>query len=257
MKTLRRFIAATVCVFAIAGCGLVDSDDPASADPNSPVGGNTILEDTEPGARHSAYPDLGAWLADELTPRDSVYVKSRNNGVVVMDVNVMFDTNFTKKLDTVLGTSPLPDNAKKAIIDAYLAQYGATLDTTDKNNMVIHAEPKFRVSSEGIQDFVNSQGDETKPFTIIKYNMKVGDTWSFKRPDGTVVTRKVVHHSTDNDYEVIFWRLKVFKTEQTQTNDPLLSKIVWVTNHKYGLVGIHIFDKEGKEIPITIAPPSL
>jgi hypothetical protein len=241
----------------MSACGLVEGDDPADTDPNSPVGGETVLEDTEPGSRHSAYPELDEWLPDEFTPRDSIIVKSRNNGVVVMDVNVMFDTNFTLRLDTLLGTTPLPNDAKKAIIDSYLAQYGATLDTTDKNNMVIHAEPKFRVTSQGIQDFVNSRGDESKPFTIIKYDMKVGDTWSFKRSDGTVVTRKVVHHSTVDDYEVIWWRLKVFKTEQTQTNDPLLSKIVWVTNHKYGLVGIHIFDKDGREIPITIAPPSL
>mgnify|MGYP001627146471 CR=1 FL=1 len=251
MKRLALLIIAAL----IASCS--SGNDPAGDDFNTPVGGNTVLEDTEPGARYSAYPDLSGLFPDGIEPRDSVSIKSRSNGVVTVDFNVIFDTNFTLRLDTVLGTSSLPDQAKKAILDAYLAQYGASLDTTDKNRMVIHAEPKFRVSSEGIQDFVNSNGDESKPFTIIKYNMNVGDTWTFKRADGSTVTRKVVYHSTTDDYEVIWWRLKVFKTEQTQTNDPLLSKIVWVTNHKYGLVGIHIFDKEGKEIPIKVAPPSL
>jgi hypothetical protein len=255
MKRIFATAFLTLAVSTMIGsCGLLESDP---ADPNDPVGGNTELEDTKPGARHSAYPDLGDWLPDELTPRDSIIIKSRNNGVVVVDFNVTFDTAFTLRLDTLLGTTGLPDDAKKSLIDTYLAQYGATLDTTNKDRMIIHAEPKFRVSSEGIQDFVASKGDESKPFTIIKYNMNVGDSWSFTRSDGVKITRKVVYHSTTDDYEVIFWRLKVFKTEQVQENDPLLSKIVWVTNHKYGLVGVHIFDKAGKEIPITIAPPSL
>lgn len=254
-RSIYKVFLTLVMSALIGSCGLLESD-PAD-DPNSPVGGNTELEDTKPGGRHSAYPDLGDWIPYDLIPRDSVIIKSRNGGVVTVDFNVTFDTAFTKKLDTLLGTQGLPNDAKLQILDAYLAQYGATIDTSNKNRMIIHAEPKFRVSSEGIQDFVASKGDESKPFTIIKYNMNVGDTWSFTRSDGVKVTRKVTYHSTTDDYEVVFWRLKVFKTEQVQENDPLLSKIVWVTNHKYGLVGVHIFDKTGKEIPIKVAPPSL
>ncbi|MCX6140542.1 MAG: hypothetical protein NTX15_06920, partial [Candidatus Kapabacteria bacterium] len=252
---LFRTLFLALFTLTVAACGLLESDP--AGDPNSPVGGNTDLEDTRPGGRHVAFPELGSWLPYELTPKDSVYIKSRNGGIVTVDFNVTFDTAFTMRLDTLLGTQGLPNDTKMQILDAYLAQYGATIDTSNKKHMIIHAEPKFRVSSEGIQDFVASKGDESKPFTIIKYNMNVGDTWSFTRSDGVKVTRKVTYHSTTDDYEVVFWRLKVFKTEQVQTNDPLLSKIVWVTNHKYGLVGIHLFDKTGKEIPIKVAPPSL
>ncbi|MBK7033369.1 MAG: hypothetical protein IPH49_08910 [Ignavibacteria bacterium] len=153
------FLTLTVSVL-IGSCGLTESDP---ADPNDPVGGNTELEDTKPGARHSAYPDLGDWLPYDMVPRDSIIIKSRNNGVVVVDFNVTFDTAFTLRLDTMLGTTILPDNAKKSLIDTYLAQYGATLDTTNKDRMIIHAEPKFRVTSEGIQDFVASKEMNPNP----------------------------------------------------------------------------------------------
>jgi len=34
---------------------------------------------------------------------------------------------------------------------------------------------KLKITSDGIQDFVHSKGDESKPFTIMKYSAKLGD----------------------------------------------------------------------------------
>lgn len=235
----------------IMACG---TTDPADNDPNV-LAGETELEITEPGQRWGGSGSSGSWYSGESL-RDSVIVKSRSGGIVTFDFNLTFDTTFTKSLDTMLGTSILPETTKKSILTTYLERYGATLDTTDKSRMKIHAEPRFKVTSDGIQDFLTSGDNLSRPFTIIKYSMKVGDSWTFTRDDGVVVSRKVIHHSSVEDYDVGFWSLKVFKTEQTQ-QDPLVPRIVWVTNHKFGLVGVHFFTVDNREIRVTVWPPTL
>ena len=47
----------------------------------------------------------------------------------------------------------------------------------DNENRVQH-DIKMRFTSEGIQDYEENSGD--KPFTIVKYDAKVGDNYLFK-----------------------------------------------------------------------------
>jgi len=253
LSFFRLFAVSLFMSLTVASCGLLESD---AQDPNE-IGGETNLEMTEVGQKFDVYADLYDFIPDGYIWEDSIIVTKRSSGVVTMDVNLRFEEKVIYTLDSLFGTQNLPRESKLAILDAVLEKYGATIDTSEKGFIRIHAEPKFKITSEGIQEYVNSNGDQSKPFTIIKYNAKVGDKYTFKRSDGTTITRTVTYHSTDDDYEVGFWLLKVFKTEEVVPNDPLFQKIIYVTNHKYGTVGAHIFTKDGKEIRLGIWPPTL
>ncbi len=255
-STLLRVFAISLFIpFVLAGCDLLSSDDDADG-PNE-LGGDPNLEMTQVGQRFDAFVDLYDWIPDGYNWQDSIIVTKNDNGIVTMDVNISFDAGVLNHLDTVFGTQNLPLEAKLAVIDGLLEKYGATIDTTTPGTIKLHAEPKFKITKDGIQEFVSGGGNVNKPFTIIKYNANVGDTWTFKRDDGTTVRRTVIHHSTTEDYEVGFWSLKVFKTESVPENDPLFDKIIFVTNHKFGTVGAHLFTKDGKEIRFGVWPPTL
>lgn len=252
---LRLFALSLFILFSVAGCDLLNSDDDTEG-PNE-LGGDPNLEMTEVGQKFDAFVDLYDWIPDGYNWQDSIIVTKNDKGIVTMDVNISFDAGVLNHLDTVFGTQNLPLEAKLAVIDALLDKYGATIDTSTPGTIKLHAEPRFKITNEGIQEFVSGGNNVNKPFTIIKYNAKVGDTWTFKRDDGVTVRRTVIHHSTTEDYEVGFWSLKVFKTESVPDNDPLFSKIIFVTNHKFGTVGAHLFTKDGKEIRFGVWPPTL
>ncbi len=252
VKHFVGLFALVTVVAVLSSCGLVESD---SDDPNV-ISGDTDLEMTNVGQLWDAGPKLHEMFpGKEYNFKDSVVVKSRSGGVVTMDVNLQFDRQLLLDLDTLAGTSGLPIEARLTILDGLAKRYGATIDTSQPGIVRIHAEPKFKVTSEGIQEFVSSRGNESKPFTIVKYGMNVGDSWSFTDNDGVRTTRTVSYKSTTDDYEVYFWRIKVLKTESITENDPIMDRVTFVTNHKYGPVGAVVRLKNGKEIPIGVYSP--
>ena len=101
--------------------------------------------------------------------KDSVVITRNDNGIVTTHVQIGFDSLFVVGLDSALGISAYPQSVKRAILDTYLKRYGATIDTADKQAMKASFDLKMKVTSEGIQEFVNSKGDLSKPFTIVKY----------------------------------------------------------------------------------------
>lgn len=255
MSVAAQLRSALLCLaigLGITGCGLLD---PEPEGPNV-LGGNPDLEMTEVGKTWDASPDLSdVFPGKEYGLKDSVVVKARSNGIVTMDVNLRFDTQLLNDMDTLAGTHVLPLEARLAVLDALAKRFGATIDTTESGVIRIHAEPKFKVTSDGIQEFVSAKGNTNKPFTIIKYNMNVGDSWSFTDEDGVKTTRTVTYKSTDDDYPVYFWMIKVFKTESVTENDPVLERITYITNHKYGPVGALVRLKNGKEFTIGVYSP--
>jgi len=106
------------------------------------------------------------------------------------------------------------------------------------------------------RDFPCAVPEFSKPFTIVKYNANVGDKYEFTSSNGMKITRTVTYKSTTDDYQVGFWYLKVIKVEETR-EDPLMEKITYITNHKFGLVGVLLEPKAGKDIRVTVFPPTL
>jgi hypothetical protein len=235
-------------------CDTTNTD--ANDGPNAPVGGNTSTDYTKVGDKTEVYTDLGQINPVFNNLRDSVVVTKNDNGNVTWFAQFIVDTSMTRALDTILGTESLPTDMKKQILDTYLHRFGATLDSTDKDNIKLTVTIKGRVTSDGIQEYMTS-ANESKPFTVIRFNAKVGDKYEMTQAaDGAKVTRTVTYHSTTDDYPIGFWDIKVFKTEQTSA-DPLIKKMTYITNHKFGLVGIELEMLDGSVRKVTLWPANL
>lgn len=113
-------------------------------------------------------------------------------------------------------------------------------------------EIKAKVTKTKIQDFVYSNGDEDKPFTLVDFDANVGDKWEYNVGTETVV-REVVYKSTDDDYLV--WGLglmiKVSQVEETIPDGITVmgypagaKKILWTFNHKFGWIGAEVTKKD-------------
>lgn len=99
-----------------------------------------------------------------------------------------------------------------------------------------------RITEKGIYDYVYSNGDKNKPFTLVKFDAVVGDQWEFKVGNQTVV-RKVVHKSTTDDTYYGFLMVKTIDVEETIPSGLQVkgaaspfTKILWKFNHKFGFI---------------------
>lgn len=99
-----------------------------------------------------------------------------------------------------------------------------------------------KITEDVIYDYVYSNGDKNKPFTMVRFDAKVGDKWEFKVGNQTVV-RKVVHKSTEDDTFYGWLMIKTIDVEETIPSGVQVkgaaspfTKILWKFNHKFGFV---------------------
>ncbi|HAC14568.1 MAG TPA: hypothetical protein DCE78_01300 [Bacteroidetes bacterium] len=171
---LLCFFVALLIVFACE----------STTGPNE-IGGTTNLDLTKVGNEFGVSPKVdGVYSSVINNIRDSVKIIKNDGGIVTIKGKFVADIDALKSIDTLLGTQSLSDDLKHQIVDAYLAKYGLSIDTTDHQNMSLGFEMKMKVTSEGIQEFVYSKGDVSKPFTMFKYASKVGDKYEFKTSEG-------------------------------------------------------------------------
>ncbi len=217
--------------------------------------GETNLKLTEVGNEFGIYISV----LDQYVPafnniKDSVKITKNENGIVTFEGSFTTDLETLRQLDTIFNTHQLPEQNKRQIVDAYLDKFGLSIDTSDHNNLKLKFKAKFKITSEGIQDFVYSKGDLSKPFTMVKYSAKIGDKYEFITPDGEKITRTVIQTHTTEDWEIGFIIVKTTRVEQLMNNDPIIKKITYIGNHKYGLVGAIFELKDGKTFNIKILP---
>ena len=108
------------------------------------------------------------------------------------------------------------------------------------NGKTYQLEGKF--TDKAIYDYVYSNGDKKKPFTLVNFDAEVGDQWEFKVGTQTVV-RKVVHKSAEDD---TFYGMLMIKTIDVEETIPSglqvkgaaspFTKILWKFNHKFGFI---------------------
>jgi len=248
MKThLFPFLLIVVLIFA---CQKAEDPNSLSGDPKT---GFSNVGDT-----NSAFVNLSDFGLNGYLDCDFAVV-SNENGIVKSKGVLKVDTALTHRIDTILGTATLPQEIKRAVREKLIRVFNAKVDSSDKNNIKIELEINAKVTTEGIQDFHHSENDFSKPFTLVKYSAKVGDKYEFTDNDGNHFVREVTYRSSDNDYPVGFWLIKVIKVEETITEGPykdFLGKITYYTNHKFGLVGVE-WDKNGKIYKITVFPQNL
>lgn len=242
-----RTLFACLVVFAIFACD-------SATGPND-IGGKTDIELTKVGSEFGVSIKIKDVFSSALQNiRDSVYITKNDNGIVTFKGTFFSNVDDLKAIDTLLGTQDLSDEIKHQVVDIYLAKYGATIDTSDHQNLRLDIEFKAKVTSEGIQDYFHAKGDMSKPFTIVKYSSNVGDKYEFTNSEGKKIVRTVIEKNPDEDWDLSFWRVKTIKVEEVTTDDPLLEKIIYVGNHKFGLVGLILKFKDGRVVETTVLP---
>jgi hypothetical protein len=249
MKKYIFAMAIALGILAFASC----SDD-NSTDPNV-LEGDTNLPATEVGSEFGIYLEMEGDTKGVLGKvEDSVVVKSRENGITTLSAKFVFNGSILADVDTLLGIEVLREASRRDIVNHFLKRFDAQLDTSDTERMTVTTEIKVKATDQGIQDFVYSKGNTNKPFTLVKYGDGVGTKYSFETDEGLEYTREIVSKSTEDEYPLGFFYIKVTKVEESQPDDPLLKKISYYTNHKFGLVGIELETINGKKAKIDIMP---
>lgn len=78
----------------------------------------------------------------------------------------------------------------------------------------------------------------------VKYDAKVGDSWSLKRGSKTI-PRTVTKKSETDDYSWGWLLIKTITVEETGCDVPGVTKVVYETNHRFGHVGVTVFLEDG------------
>lgn len=132
-------------------------------------------------------------------------------------------------------------NASITITDPQLLELAKSARGFSWNGNTGTVSKKYRITDEGIQS-VYDEGD----FTLVKYDGKVGDSYSIK-VGGNKLTRTIDYKSTEDEYSYAFWDIKVIKVTETGRPLPGVNKLEFVTNHKFGIVGFKIYFEDGSE----------
>lgn len=120
----------------------------------------------------------------------------------------------------------------------------------DVSGNSVSIKKQFKITSEGVQT-VHKEGN----FTLIRFDDKVGTSYS-KKINGKLAKREIVHKSVDDDYPWVFFDIKVSKVEETGMGFPGVSKVDYIFNHKFGLVGTVIYYDDGTKSDVSITSKS-
>ncbi|MDX1642461.1 MAG: hypothetical protein R3220_12230 [Balneolaceae bacterium] len=118
-------------------------------------------------------------------------------------------------------------------------------DVTVNGNQASVAR-RYRITTKGFQS-VYDEGN----LTIMNYDAKPGDTYSMKR-NGTTLKRQVTKVSKEDEYPWGFMMIKTIHVEETGRNIPGVSKVEFVGNHRWGMVGMKVFFEDGSTQNMTI-----
>jgi hypothetical protein len=150
-------------------------------------------------------------------------------------------TKVTDGVATVQFKSAIPSNIP--ILQGIKAKYKDA-----SGNLV--CEGKFKMTDEGILDYNNK---DHKPFLLVNYNGNVGDKYVLEKSDGTTIVRELVRKSTSDDY---YWNGMFIKTVDVEqsSNIPGVNKIIYFTNHKFGLVAVRVEMEDGTKPQLSLVP---
>ncbi len=84
--------------------------------------------------------------------------------------------------------------------------------------------------------------------TLVKFDAKVGDKYSFEEPNFGKVDAVVTKVSTEDDFEYKggpYMYIKTVSMEGTASNFPYAKKIVYEANHKFGIVYAKAYLQDG------------
>ena len=195
---MKNFFLILLFSMLLYSCGANDPESPDAnilkGDTNIPLGevGNTGYTVIEMNGKYGRI--------------DGIEITKNDNGVATVHVNA--------DISNIVGL--------KNISDLVSTVYPTFINDDGK----INTDLKYKITSEGIQDFNNIDG---KPHTLVKYDCKVGDTYTLKLSNGQTITRKVVAKSDKDDFQ---WGMLDIKTITVEQNAvvPGIKKYIFRTN---------------------------
>lgn len=115
-----------------------------------------------------------------------------------------------------------------------------------------------KITDNGFYDYVYSNGDKDKPFTLVKFDANVGDKWEYKIGNQTV-TREVVKKSTTDDTSYHgFWMIKTIDVLETvpagvqvRGGVSQVKTILWKFNHKFGFIAAEVTKTDNSKVTVS------
>lgn len=128
---------------------------------------------------------------------------------------------------------------------ALLEMVKAMPDVTVNGNQA-SVSRKYRITTKGFQS-VYDEGN----LTLMNYEAKEGDKYSINR-NGSTLERRVTKVLKEDKYQWGFMLIKTVHVEETGRNIPGVSKIEFVGNHRFGMVGVKLYFEDGTSQNLTI-----
>jgi carbon monoxide dehydrogenase subunit G len=232
MRKLMLVVFILSTVFLSNGCDKISElfEGENEQDPNE-LSGDANVAIGQVGNTFSAPTVYVAGQAVSI-PHTITIVKNES-GVATINVKV--------PLSTIKNQALYQQYKTEYNLDELINKIPATAKDADGN---IDVNVKVKITSEGIQDFINRDG---KAHTIIKFGANVGDEYNLTKSGGQTLKRTVTQKSTTDDFSYGFMNIKTMTTEQASSY-PGVKNIVYKTNHKYGLVFAEIQFEDGTKI---------
>ncbi len=191
----------------------------------------------------TSYPDLGGSTDVPLGSMGQVVTTLGGVKLGADFIDVGASATMTKNEGGLATFKVVADLSK----DARLKKWNDLIPASAKDaSGKLDAEVKFRVTSEGIQDFFNK---DKKQHTLVKYGAQVGESWPLTKSDGVTITRKVVARSDQDDFPYGFFNIKTLTVEQ-DSRIPGIKKFVYRANHRFGIVYVEVVAEDGSTLSL-------
>ncbi|MFA6128132.1 MAG: hypothetical protein WC699_12595 [Bacteroidales bacterium] len=132
------------------------------------------------------------------------------------------------------------------VTDSKLLALANYLSGVTVSGNTISGSVSTKFTSEGIETV-----HEGGKLILVKYDAKVGDKYTLKTGNETL-TREVKSKSVDDDYYWGGMMIKTIAVEETGHSEPGISKMEYMSNHKFGLVGVKLHFTDGTSKTLDI-----
>lgn len=137
--------------------------------------------------------------------------------------------------------------------DPRLAKLNGLLPASVKNAAgKVETDVKFRVTTEGVQDFFNKDGAQ---HTLVKYADAVGTTYPLTKSNGVTIQRTVVGKSDQDDFPYAGFAIKTITVEQ-DSRVPGIKKFTIRANHRFGIVYFEVLADDGTVMSVYLRSAS-
>ena len=115
---------------------------------------------------------------------------------------------------------------------------------------VLNVQFTIKVTSEGMQNYFV----DGKPWTV-RYADGVGTNYTVTRANGQTLTATVTEKTGLDDWPYSYFYIKTSKIEYVApADDPVVSKVTFRVNHKFGLVYLKVEGKAGRVLELDLVP---